>query len=406
MVEDLVTDVGGGACNLSVGFSRLGLNTALWAKVADDPAGDFVLRRLKNEKISLDFVELVENGTTSLSAILVDETGERSIIMYRASNDNLNPKQINFENIFKTRWIFVAELTGNPTPLMEFIAKESLENKVKFAFVPGLGQLEHGVAPIKEILKRTEVLIFNDYEAGKLLGRGEEARYSEEEIEKMLEELYGLGVKVAVITKDIDGAQAFDGKNFYTCLAPKVEKRVDTTGAGDAFASGFVAALTRNQSVEEALALGTKNAGSVIQQFGAQTGLIKISNFMTTTTDKVALFWEGKNGKQKQFTYKELNTLADGFANYLRGLGVEKGDRVFFFLPRIPELYWGVLGTVRAGAVVGTLFAAFGEQGLYERLKNSGAKVLVTNKELKRRVDKIKKDLPELKHILEVEDLQ
>ena len=279
VVDDLVQDVGGGACNLSVGFSRLGLDTALWARVADDPAGDFVLRRLKNEKVSLDFVELIEGGTTSLSAVLVDETGERSIVMYRSINDDLDPRQINFENIFKTGWIFVAELTGNPTPLMEFIAKEAQENKVKFAFVPGLDQIEHGVEPIKEILERTEALIFNDYEAGKLLGRGEEVRYSEEEIKKMLEELCGLGVKVAVITKDIDGAQAFDGKNFYACPAPKIEKRVDTTGAGDAFASGFVAALVKGQGVEEALALGTKNAGSVIQKFGAQTGLIKISNY-------------------------------------------------------------------------------------------------------------------------------
>ena len=122
--------------------------------------------------------------------------------------------------------------------------------------------------------------------------------------------------------------------------------------------------------------------------------------------NKTALFWEGKDGEKKQFTYKELNALADEFARSLKELGVKEGDRVFFFLPRIPELYYGVLGTVRAGAVVGTLFSAFGEQGLYERLKNSGAKVLVTNKELRRRVDKVKKDLPELKHILEVEDIQ
>lgn len=122
--------------------------------------------------------------------------------------------------------------------------------------------------------------------------------------------------------------------------------------------------------------------------------------------NKIALYWEGEEGEKRQLTYKELNTLADGFAEFLKDLGVEKGDRVFFFLPRIPELYGGVLGTVRAGAIVGTLFAAFGERGLYERLKNSGAKVLVTNKELRKRVDKIKKDLPELKHILEIEDLQ
>ncbi len=276
VVEDLVLDVGGGACNSAVGFSRLGLKTALWARVASDPAGDFVLRRLKSEKIALDFVELVENGTTSLSCIFVDETGERSIVMYRNQNDELDPRRINFEKIFETKWLFVAELTGNPTPLIEFIAKEAKDKKVKLAFVPGLNQLEQGVEPLREILKRTEVLVFNDYEAGKLLGRGEHARYPEEEIEKMLGELCRFGVKIAVITKDVEGAQAFDGEYFYTHPAPEVESRVDTTGAGDAFASGFVGALTKGQRVEQALELGTKNAGSVISKIGAQSGLMRV----------------------------------------------------------------------------------------------------------------------------------
>ncbi len=278
VVDELFVDVGGGSCNSAVGFSRLGLKTALWARVADDPAGDFVLRRLKSEKISLDFVELVESGTTSLSAIFVDETGERSIVMYRAGNDDLEPKKINFEKIFETKWLFVAELTGNPTPLIEFIAKEAQEKKVKLAFVPGLDQLEQGAKSLKEILKRTEVLISNDFEAGKLLGRGGRIRYSSEDVEEMLKELCGFGVRIAVITKDVDGAQCFDGEYFYSHPAPEVENPVDTTGAGDAFAAGFVAALIRGQNIEEALELGTKNAGSVIQKFGAQTGLLRISN--------------------------------------------------------------------------------------------------------------------------------
>jgi len=275
VVEDLVCDVGGGACNLAVGFSRLGLKTALWCRVADDPAGDFVLRRLKNEKVSLDFVELIEGGNTSLSCIFVDETGERSIVMFRNKNDELDPNRIDFEKIFDTRWLFVAELTGNPTPLIAQIAKEAEKKNVKLAFVPGLDQLEEGVEPLKEILSRTEVLIFNDFEAGKLLGRGKTPRYSEEEVKKMLKELCDYGVGVAVITKDVDGVQAFDGKMFYEHPAPPVKKVVDTTGAGDAFAAGFVAALVKDQGIEEALELGTKNAGSVISKMGAQTGLLE-----------------------------------------------------------------------------------------------------------------------------------
>lgn len=120
-------------------------------------------------------------------------------------------------------------------------------------------------------------------------------------------------------------------------------------------------------------------------------------------SDKIALFWEGKNGERKEFSFAELNSLANKFANLLVELGVEKGDRVFFFLPRVPEVYYGFLGAVRAGAIAGTLFAAFGTQGLLKRLKNSGAKVLVTDRELRKRFEKVEKDLPELERVVEVD---
>jgi acetyl-CoA synthetase len=116
--------------------------------------------------------------------------------------------------------------------------------------------------------------------------------------------------------------------------------------------------------------------------------------------NKIALYWENEFGQEKKFTFWELNELANKFANLLKKIGVERSDRVFFFLPRVPELFYGFLGTLKMGAVAGTLFAAFGPSGLYDRLYSSGAKVLITNKELKKRVDVIRKKLPELKKII------
>jgi acetyl-CoA synthetase len=121
--------------------------------------------------------------------------------------------------------------------------------------------------------------------------------------------------------------------------------------------------------------------------------------------NKIALFWENEKGETKKFTFFELYLLANQFGNFLKSLGVRKKDRVFFFLPRVPELYFGFLGTLKIGAVGGTLFAAFGSQAILERLKNSGAKVLITNKALYPRVEKIARKLPELKKIVLVENL-
>ncbi|MGE3279068.1 MAG: acetate--CoA ligase [Candidatus Altimarinota bacterium] len=125
----------------------------------------------------------------------------------------------------------------------------------------------------------------------------------------------------------------------------------------------------------------------------------------TSTENKIAMIWTDGEHTQ-EFTFAELVKKTNQFANVLQSLGVQKGDRVFMFLPRIPELYISFLGTLKLGAIAGNLFAAFGYEALEDRLKDSGAKVLVTNKELLERVKKVQKNLPELSSILLVDDLE
>ncbi len=122
--------------------------------------------------------------------------------------------------------------------------------------------------------------------------------------------------------------------------------------------------------------------------------------------NKVALYWISDDGTEgKKFTFNEINRLANKFANLLLNLGVDRGDRVFIFLPRVPELYFGFLGILKTGAIAGTLFSAFQEQALFDRLGNSGAKVLLTSKELLSRVASVRRKLPALKHVILIDDL-
>ena len=95
----------------------------------------------------------------------------------------------------------------------------------------------------------------------------------------------------------------------------------------------------------------------------------------TKRANKIALYWQGANGEEKKYTFKELSILSNKFANVLKDLGIKKKDRVFIFLSRTPELYISLLGILKTGAIAGTLFASFGTQGLLERLKNACTKV-------------------------------
>lgn len=122
--------------------------------------------------------------------------------------------------------------------------------------------------------------------------------------------------------------------------------------------------------------------------------------------NKVALYYSDATRDEK-YTFLELKKLSNRFGNGLRNMGIEKGDRVFIFMPRSPELYVAVLGTAKIGAVVGPLFEAFMEGAVRDRLADSGAIAIVTTPELLKRVPL--KDLPELKHVIlvgEVDELQ
>lgn len=120
--------------------------------------------------------------------------------------------------------------------------------------------------------------------------------------------------------------------------------------------------------------------------------------------DKLALVYEDDSGTVQNFTFKDLSEESNKYANYLSSKVINKGDRVFLFMPRIPELYIAFLATLKTGAIAGTLFSAFAPEALKDRLENSKAVALFTTKELLERVNQIKDQLPELEHIIVVDD--
>lgn len=102
--------------------------------------------------------------------------------------------------------------------------------------------------------------------------------------------------------------------------------------------------------------------------------------------------------REERYTFEGLRERSNKFGNILRKYGIGKGDRVFIFMPRTPELYFSLLGILKVGAVAGPLFEAFMETAVKDRLEDSGAVALVTTPELLHRVKR--EELPGLRHII------
>jgi acetyl-CoA synthetase len=118
--------------------------------------------------------------------------------------------------------------------------------------------------------------------------------------------------------------------------------------------------------------------------------------------DKVAMIWVGKNGEEERYTYNDMKEQSDRVAAGLKSLGIQKGDRVFLFLERVPELYVVFFGILKIGAIAGPLFSAFGPDPVKDRLENSGAVALITQPDLRSKIASILPELPDLQHIIVV----
>ncbi|MGL4820790.1 MAG: AMP-binding protein, partial [Bacilli bacterium] len=119
---------------------------------------------------------------------------------------------------------------------------------------------------------------------------------------------------------------------------------------------------------------------------------------LTPRKNKVALIYRDATREEK-YTFEDLRRASNRAANVLKNVtGVEKGDRVFIFMPRQPELYFTLLGALKVGAIVGPLFEAFMEAAVKDRLEDSEAKVIVTTPELLPRIPL--DELPALKHVI------
>jgi len=120
--------------------------------------------------------------------------------------------------------------------------------------------------------------------------------------------------------------------------------------------------------------------------------------------DKIALICSDQGGSESSYSFSDLKGLTNKFANGLESIGVKKGERVFIFLPPLAERYVAFLGVLKHGAIAGTLFAAFQEMALKDRLLDSQAKVIVTSSELYPRIENIRADLPDLQTVIIVGD--
>ncbi len=119
--------------------------------------------------------------------------------------------------------------------------------------------------------------------------------------------------------------------------------------------------------------------------------------------EKVAMRWISTRHDCADYTFADLESESNRFANTLQDLGFSAGDVFFTFLPKMPEQFFAFLGSLKVQIITGTLFSNFGEEALLDRLCDAGAKGIITKKSFLKKIDRIRDHLPSLRWVIVVD---
>lgn len=256
----------GNASNAAVSCARLGLRTGFVTNVGGDQYGRDIIAALHKNRVDTRFIR-VNPGKVSNYHFALCYKEERTLLIKHEDYDyhwpHLRPNEV-------PKWLYFSSVSERSLPFHDQLADWLGEHpEVKMAFQPGTFQMQFGAERLRRLYERTEVLILNREEAANVSGG------NHEDMHDLLDRLHNLGPKIVVITDGPAGAYASDGQMRlkmppYPDPVPPFER----TGAGDAFASTFVAALIKGNNIEGALQWAPINSMSVVQKVGAQEGLL------------------------------------------------------------------------------------------------------------------------------------
>ncbi|MDD5415661.1 MAG: carbohydrate kinase family protein [Candidatus Daviesbacteria bacterium] len=253
--------------NNAVGAARLKMKTALYGNIGGDGNGRMILDHLRKEGVVTRYVIVNKDVPTEQSIVLTYQ-GERTILVYHY------PWDYNLPDLERARWVYFSSVSYSytKTSLISQIESYIERTGANLAFGPGTNQLKDGVKKYPKLLSLTKVFILNKEEAKKVLEIPEEKKA---DIKKLLIGLADLGPEMVVITDGEDGSYGFDGDKFYK-IGIFPANLVEMTGAGDAYSTGFLAGLFHGNSLAQAMRWGAANGASVVEQTGAQTGLLSL----------------------------------------------------------------------------------------------------------------------------------
>lgn len=254
----------GNSANAAVAAARLGLDSALVVNLGDDHNGHECIATLHKNGVATDFVNVHKDKETNYHYVLWFEEDRTILIKHHEYTYHL-------PDLGSPKWLYLSSLGEGTLEYHQQIIEYLRQNQeVRLAFQPGTFQMKMGKEALKDLYTRSDIFFCNTDEARRILEKPEE-----QDIKNLLREMRDFGPSLVVITDGPKGAYAYDGhEGYFMKPFPDPKPPYERTGAGDAFASTFTSAVALGKSLFDALLWAPVNSMSVVQQVGAQKGLL------------------------------------------------------------------------------------------------------------------------------------
>jgi len=263
VVEEHRSAPGGSAANTVYALARLGANTGFIGAVGEDEAGQVLLQDLRQGGVDTTGIRTKSDCKSGRAIAITDRQGRRALYVEPGANSAFAREDIDLSYARTARLLHLSSFVDDTQLDCQKWLVSKLPDSMMISFAPGAIYAKNGLDKLSPILQKTYVLFANQQEIQELVGT---------EYRVAARTLIGQGCTIVAVTSPSESYVIGSG-NEYTIESDIVKEQIDTTGAGDAYAGGFLYGLLRGKCLEECGRLGDIVARFSITKIGARAGL-------------------------------------------------------------------------------------------------------------------------------------
>jgi len=270
---------GGSAANTIYGLAKLGVKAGFVGAVGIDDDGEKLIKDFKTVAVDTSQIRIKQEVKTGSTICLSDRLGGRAIYVSPGANNLLGPEDIDLAYLNQAQMVHLSSFADDRQFNLQVSVTEKLSTSVTVSLAPGKLYVTRGLKALVPLLERAHIVFMNREEIERLTGDG---------FKSGAREIVKSGCRIVVVTlgKGMDKGKAgmvtayiYDGKQEQEVESEEVTSKLplESTGAGDAFAAGFIFGFLRGKRLEECGLLGDITASFGIRAIGARKGLPTLS---------------------------------------------------------------------------------------------------------------------------------